>query len=57
MVTDRLPFQSCNKQAIINNIIEKEIDFKDQIWTGVSLHVQDLVKKMLCKNPAERPSV
>ena len=47
MVTDRHPFQSCRKQAIISNIIEKEIDFKDQIWTGVSPHVQDLVKNAL----------
>lgn len=42
------------EKELLNEILRDEIDFKSKPWPSISVKAQDLVKKMLTKNPKER---
>ena len=56
IVTGCLPFQGNYKQ-IYNKTQFKEPSYKQKSWKQCSPEVQDLTKKLLCKDPNERLSV
>ena len=52
----KLPFDGNDKDEIIKNTIEGSINVDDPIWLRLSYESQDLITKLLNKNPVERYS-
>ena len=54
LVCRQLPFQSQDRKTTFNHIMEKDPDYENHCFNRFSLHVKDLLSKMLVKNPQER---
>lgn len=51
------PFNGNNETEILMNISVKELEFKKQIWKNVSPEAVNLIKKMLTRVAADRPTI
>ena len=53
-----LPFDDDEDSEIIRQTINDSPDFSDNIWKeSISVEAQDLVKKLLHKDSAQRPEI
>ena len=55
-LTRKYPFIGRNEDETIFFIIDKDHDYNNELLLGYSNEVQDLIKKLLMKDPKERPS-
>lgn len=50
MVRGRLPFDSKDKQTLIDKTIEAKLDFTGAYWTKLTIQGRDFLEKLLCKD-------
>jgi len=50
------PFASDNLKELCQQIMKAEVHFPNPEWTYISSQAKDFIKKILVKNPANRPS-
>ena len=55
-LTRKYPFIGRNEDETIFFILDKDHDYNNELLLGYSNEVQDLIKKLLMKDPKERPS-
>ena len=55
-LTRKYPFIGRNEDETISFIVDKDHDYNNELLLGYSNEVQDLIKKLLMKDPKERPS-
>jgi len=56
MFCGKQPFYEENVTKLVHKITHDEVDMKEDEFEGVSDEGKDLLKKMLRKNPSERPT-
>ena len=54
MVRGRLPFDSKEKQTLIEKTIEANLDLTGQYWSNMTTQCRDFLEKMLTKEPSAR---
>jgi len=54
MVRGRLPFDSKDKQTLIEKTIEAKLDLTGPCWIKLTNYVKDFLGQMLCKDVAQR---
>lgn len=54
MVRGRLPFDSKEKQTLIEKTIEANLDLTGQYWSNMTSQCRDFLEKMLTKEPSAR---
>ena len=57
MLARALPFHDSNRKKTFELIKEAEPAFKQAVWSSISQECQDLIRKMLIKNPKERITI
>merc|ERR1712050_399501 len=48
------PFNGPNDKIIFQRVLEGKFAFPEEDWNGISKQAKDLIKKMLCYDPAKR---
>mmetsp|Transcript_19902 Transcript_19902/g.19923 ORF Transcript_19902/g.19923 Transcript_19902/m.19923 type:complete len:81 (+) Transcript_19902:672-914(+) len=57
MLSGSPPFVLSNEQEIYNRIKNNQISMTEGCWASVSDDAKDCVRKMLTKNPINRPTI
>lgn len=57
MLRGRLPFDSKDKQLLIQKTIEARLDFNPAYWSKYTQYALDFLNKLLVKDPSERLSI
>jgi serine/threonine protein kinase len=57
LLRGHLPFDSKDKQEIIDMTLHSDADMTGEIWDSISTAAKNLIKRMLTKDPAERISL
>lgn len=57
MLSCTLPFQGEEIKDTFAAILEKNLEFPDEIWKDVSSDCKDLIKQLLIKDPTKRITI
>jgi calcium-dependent protein kinase len=55
MLSGAPPFHGETRKDVLAMILKGTVSFKQNIWSMISPEVQDLIRKLLTMNPAQRP--
>ena len=56
MLSGKPPFNGRNDKTIFKRIVSGKLRFPSKEWKNISSEAKELIKKMLTRNPKERPS-
>jgi calcium-dependent protein kinase len=56
LLSGQFPFEGTSNTEILRNVMKGDFNLASGVWTRISIHAKDLIKKMLTKNPAHRIS-
>lgn len=57
MLTDEYPYEHPNKRGLIRMIRTEPVDFRKEVWQGISIEAQDLVESLLNKDVMRRQTI
>ncbi|CAD8054893.1 unnamed protein product [Paramecium primaurelia] len=56
LLSGHLPFHGDTKEELYDNIQKANISFDSAIWSHISSEAKDIIKRMLSKQPGQRPT-
>jgi serine/threonine protein kinase len=56
LLSGRTPFKGATDEETVNKIVDADVQFDEQYWTGVTPEAREFIRSMLKKEASERPT-